>query len=61
MKKWEKDYTTLKTKEQEDQEEVRVLYSFFSNPIKLRANREMIVCFFFTLVLFNNINNVNSA
>lgn len=24
MKKWEKDYTTLKTKEQEDQEEVRV-------------------------------------
>ncbi len=26
MKKWEKEYTALKTKEQEDQEEVRVLY-----------------------------------
>lgn len=28
MKKWEKEYTALKTKEQEDQEEVRVLLYF---------------------------------
>ena len=32
MKKWEKDYVALKTKEQEDQEEVRVriLFGFTS-------------------------------
>ena len=29
MKKWEKDYTALKTKEMEDQEEVRVSFACF--------------------------------
>ncbi len=35
MKKWEKEYTALKTKEQEDQEEVRVLLYFICGLLEM--------------------------
>ena len=39
MKKWEKDYVALKTKEQEDQEEVRVRNTIFTNNFSQQKNR----------------------
>ena len=40
MKKWEKEYTALKTKEQEDQEEVRVFHIYLWITLVM-PNREL--------------------